>query len=517
MMPFSLIGAGIVKLDARKKEPLFRQIYSGIRGSILSGRLAKGIALPSSRDLASQLSVSRMTVVNAFDQLMAEGYLTTRQGAGTFVSDDLPEEKQLVQFHSTNEQPRLDFPAQTTRSYLSNNGMRLVKFASGQCSVSHEHLRPFCPGVPALDLFPFEVWSKLQRQVWKRVTPQDISYGQPAGFDPLRKSIAEYVQTFRGVRCEPGQVMVVSGTQQAVDVISRLLIDKGDHVLFENPGYRTARIAMAAAGAKIVPMPIDENGADVSCGIRKSPRAKMAYVTPSHQYPMGVTLTVERRIQLIDWAQKNRSVIVEDDYDSEYRYAHHPIPSLQGLDQSDRTVYIGSFSKVVYPAMSMGYAIVPPPMVEAFEAALGLVSRPPATIDQMVLNEFISKGHFGRHLRRMRKIHQERRTAFVDSVEEHLSGKLQIIGSDAGLHCTARILNQQTDIELARRIKSRGFAMRALSECLLETPTKEKNSKGGKNSKSGKPSARYNGLVFGFACSAPLEIKEAVREIAQVI
>ena len=503
-MPNSIIGAGVVKLDARKKEPLFRQIYNGIRDSILEGRLTKGTALPSSRELAAQLNVSRMTVVNAFDQLLAEGYLTAVQGSGTFVSDDLPEEKQLARFQFAVEKPRSK-SLHSPGTYLSAGGKRLTNIAGDSRNASDDKLRPFCPGVPALDQFPFEVWAKLQRQVWRRATPQDISYGSAAGYGPLRKSIADYVQAFRGVRCEAAQVMVVSGTQQAIDVTSRLLIGDDDHVLFEDPGYRTARAAILAAGATVVPMPVDENGADVSYGIRKYPRARMAYVTPSHQYPMGVTLSVERRMQLIEWAEQNQSVIVEDDYDSEYRYAQHPIPSLQGLDQSGRTVYIGSFSKVVFPAMSMGYAVVPPAMVGAFESALGLISRPPASIDQMVLNEFIGKGHFERHLRRMRKVHQERRTALVDSIEEHLAHKLQIVGSDAGLHCTARILGNQSDIAIAKRVRCRGIAMRALSECLLEKPQAAKRVKG------------YNGLVFGFACSTPAAIRKAIREIAEVI
>ena len=292
--------------------------------------------------------------------------------------------------------------------------------------------------------------------------------------------------------------MIVAGTQQAIDVVSKLLLDPGDEVLFEDPGYRSARAAIAANGGKIVPMPVDENGADIEFGIKHSPHAKMIYVTPSHQFPVGVTMSIERRMELINWAQRKRSMIIEDDYDSEYRYAQHPIPSLQGLDLAERTIYIGSFSKVICPAMSMGYAIVPKPIISAFSAALGLVGRPPSKSNQMIINDFITNGHFGRHLRKMRKIHQLRRTMLVESFERHLVGKLQIIGADAGLHCTARVLTNHHDSTLADRIEAMGIVIRKLSAY------------------SHSKRSAHNGLIFGFACATPSQIENAVKQIATV-
>lgn len=292
--------------------------------------------------------------------------------------------------------------------------------------------------------------------------------------------------------------MIVGGTQQAIEVASKLLLDPGDEVLFEDPGYRTARAAIAANGGKIVPMPVDEHGADVESGFKRSPQAKMIYVTPSHQFPMGVTMPIERRMELANWARRNRSIIIEDDYDSEYRYAQHPIPSLQGLDVAERTVYIGSFSKVIFPSMSLGYAIVPKPIATTFSAALGLVSRPPAKLNQMIVNEFITNGHFGRHLRRMRKIHQLRRTALVESLNLQLGGKLQIIGADAGLHCTARILTKHKDTTLAERIGALGIVIRNLSAYSF---SKQR---------------QHNGLMFGFACAPPQQLQQAVKQVATV-
>ena len=495
-MTTTFFGSGIVKLDGRRKRPMFRQIYDSVRNAILDGQLSKGFALPSSRELATELGVSRMTVVSAYDQLIAEGYLTSAVGRGTFVSRELPEEHQMVQFQ--NRQPLSGRSAGGDTPFLSKTGKQFLSERNGLPDFSQGWLKPFCPGIPALDQFPIETWTRISRQRWKRFSASDLSYGHPAGYLPLRKSIAEYVQAFRGVRCDHTQVMVLGGTQQAVDVTARLMLDKGDKVLFENPGYRTARSAIVARGAKIVPMPVDENGAVISEGIRRAPTASLAYVTPSHQFPMGVTLSIERRMELINWAQRNNSLIIEDDYDSEYRYAQRPIPSLQGLDQSGRTVYIGSFSKVIFPALSMGYAIVPAVVTEAFESALAIVGRPPSILDQIILNDFIKQGHFGRHLRRMRKIHQERRTVLVDSIEEHLHGKLQIVGSDAGLHCTARMLTNENAAVVAEKIRRRGVVIRDLSE--YEIPTTAAAEK-------------TNGLIFGFASSTPSQIRAATRSI----
>ena len=231
----------------------------------------------------------------------------------------------------------------------------------------------------------------------------------------------------------------MSGTQQAVDLVARLAIDKGDRVLFENPGYNGARSAFESVGARIVPIEVDETGINVDQAIEQSCGARLIYVTPSHQFPMGVTLSIERRMKLIEWARKTGSLIFEDDYDSEYRYSHRPIPSLQGLGDGENTIYVGSFSKVVFPSLSMGYVIVPKSMTDVVAKSLSLSSRPPATMDQMVLTDFIAGGHFARHLRRMRQIHQQRRLALVEAVEAHLSGHLEIVGCDAGLHCAAML------------------------------------------------------------------------------
>ncbi|HBE66857.1 MAG TPA: PLP-dependent aminotransferase family protein [Planctomycetaceae bacterium] len=495
-----------VRLDGRRREALFQQIYESIRQSILAGKLKPGVRLPSSRDLTQQWGVSRTTVVAAIDRLVAEGYLHSVRGSGTFVSDEMSEECLCasVPWTPPGANESQDNPAESRNvlrtSEVSDFGAELMSIDKVNADTAAPEA--FCPGEPATDAFPMDVWSKIVRGVWKRVRPVDLTYGEPAGQLPLRRSIASYLQRHRGVRCEPRQVMIVGGTQQGVDLVSRLLVSPGDRVLFENPGYVSARDAIEKAAGRIVCMPVDEHGACVSAGTALTPQAKLAYVTPSHQYPIGATMPIERRLELLAWASDSKAWILEDDYDSEYRYGQQPIPAMQGLDASGRVIYVGSFSKVVFPALGLGYVIVPPQLVEVFENALRLASRPGSQIDQLVLSEFIREGHFGRHLRRMRRIHAQRRLAFVEGVRSLLSDRLTIIGSQAGLHCAALLKSKKSDVRIVRELGQAGITARALSEYYHpSTPTKD----------------RLKGLVFGFACVAPAQIKKGLAKVAEVV
>ena len=373
-------------------------------------------------------------------------------------------------------------------------------FRSGNPS-SGVSLKPFRAGVPALDEFPIDVWTRLCRRRWKQITPDDLTYGDPAGYLPLRKAITSYVRAFRGVGCDESQVMIVSGTQQAVDVVARISTDEGDGVLFEDPGYLRARAGFRAAGARIIPIPVDSNGMKVELAVDKFPGARIAYVTPSHQYPMGVALSIERRMHLIEWANKTGGLVFEDDYDSEYRYAQRPIPAMQGLDKGNRTIYVGSFSKVIFPSLSIGYAIVPPGMAKVFRKAMSLVGRPPSRFDQLVLTDFIDEGYFARHLRRMRTIHEQRRTALVNTIDQNLSDILQIEGADAGLHCTALFRDNRPDVPVVQAAADNGIMLKAVSTYYYP----------------GAGSRQRNGLVFGFASATPGQIKSAVRRLASVI
>jgi GntR family transcriptional regulator/MocR family aminotransferase len=506
----SSIELGFIRLNRRKRKSLATQLYQALSQAILDGQLAKGFRLPSTRGLAEDLGVSRTTVISAFEQLTAEGYLTGAVGKGTFVSEQLPEERQLAKFRplhekqtaiaqTKNREPTKQLATKPGRKLKLGQYAKALESANVQLpNHGDENLIPFLPGVPALDEFPVDVWARLVRRRWKAPNASGLSYGSPVGYAPLRSAIAEYVRAFRGVKCDEDQVFVVSGTQQAVDLIARLVIDKGDRVLFENPGYNGARSAFESEGATIVPVEIDGSGMNIDQAIEKSRGARMVYVTPSHQFPMSVTLSIERRMKLIDWAKKTGSLIFEDDYDSEYRYAHRPIPSLQGLGDGENTIYVGSFSKVIFPSLSMGYVIVPKSMTNIVARSLSLSSRPASTMDQMILTDFIAEGHFARHLRRMKQIHQQRRIALVESVETHLSDHLEIVGCEAGLHCAALLKNHLDDRDICERLDDIGVVARPLSNYFVE-------------GKTDKP-----GLLLGFASATPARIRNAVKKMKSV-
>lgn len=500
----AFIDLGFLRLDRRKQTSLAQQLYHELREAILSGQIKKGHRLPSTRELASDLRVSRMTVVNAFDQLMLEGYLSGNVGRGTFVNDQLPEEKLRVKFCEANI--RQQSPQQTsTKKLFSKQGRRFTGNEFDQGLVRSRFV-PFQSGIPAVDEFPLNAWAKMRRNLWKHVQGEHLSYGDAAGYRPLREAIADYARVSRGVKFDDDQVVIVSGTQQAADAIARLATSPDDEIIFENPGYGRARAVFLAARTNVVSVPVDQCGLNVDEAIDKAPNARIAYVTPSHQYPMGVTLSIERRIQLIDWANRTGALIFEDDYDAEFRYCQQPIPAMQGLDQGGRTVYCGSLSKVIYPSLSIGYVILPKAMVEPFVKAICLTSRPPSTFDQMAITEFIVNGDFARHLRRMRSIHEERCTTLTTCIQEELSDHLTIVGADAGLHCATWLNEKYDDVEISRRADKIGILVRPLSEYVYPLVKKSQEKK----------TKHLNGLVFGFACCTPEQIRSSVKKLAQV-
>ena len=487
---------GFLRLDGRRKAPLFRQLYEQIRLAILQGELKTNDRIPSSRDLTHQLGVSRTTVVTALDMLISEGYLATRPGTGTFVASDIPDQQVATNHGQT--------PSGTQSAgaiELSHFGKFVAK--SDRNSLYRGRPAPLCPGEPALDMFPSRIWSKIVRRVWKSVSPTELSYGEPSGYFPLRRQIAEYLGARRGVSCKPSQVMIVSGTQQAIDVCARLFLKTNDQVLVENPGYISAREAFEKHLVKVASLPVDQYGADISQVSTRGRNSKLVYVTPSHQFPLGITMSIERRLELIQWAQQSNAVILEDDYDSEFRYGQKPLPCLQGLDQSARTIYVGSFSKVICPGLGIGFAIVPASVERAFESALRLSGRPPSQIDQIVLSEFIREGHFVRHIRRMRKTHGERRQQLVDALRKKLSEKLDVVGSPAGLHCTALFKNKQTnDRNIVDRLAEAKVIARALSTYYAQGTAL---------------SDIRTGLVLGFASSSPVQIRRAISSLATTL
>ena len=407
----------LVLLDAHSGAPLFRQLYDGLRHAIVAGRLRPGARLPASRTLGADLGLSRNTVDQAYDQLHAEGYLDRHPRRGTFVSRTPPDQVLQAVAPSSVVRPRLYAgPSASPRRMLSSRGRAIADIALPVGVNTNTLPRPFRPGVPALDAFPIQLWARLSARHWRRASRRHLAYGHSAGYQPLREAIAQHVAAARGVRCTPEQVIIVGGSQQALALSTRLLLECGDAVWMEEPGYVGARAAFIASEANVIAVPVDDQGLDVEAGERLAPTARMAFVTPSHQHPLGIVMSVPRRMALLDWARRADAWILEDDYDSEIRYHGRPLPAMQGLDDDGRVIYLGTFSKTVFPALRLGYVIVPPSLVEAFSTARLIVDRHSSVVEQAVLADFIAEGHYARHVRRMRALYAERQEALLDAL-----------------------------------------------------------------------------------------------------
>jgi GntR family transcriptional regulator/MocR family aminotransferase len=459
-----LPGFPQLTVDEAAEEPLFRQLYDRLRAAVLAGELRPGVRLPSTRALAAALGVSRNTVMAAFEQLLAEGYLEGRVGAGTFVTHTLPDD--LLRLR---QRARPVEVSPGSAQPLSRRGNLLTSMPVSY-SRSSGPPRAFRIGVPAADAFPFELWSRLVARRWRNAPHELLGYGESAGHRPLREAIAAYLAVARGVRCDPGQVVIVAGSQQALDLSARLLLDDGDAVWMEEPGYQGARAAFRGAGARVVAVPVDGEGLDVAAGSTLCPDAAMAYVTPSHQFPLGATMSLSRRLALLEWAQRAGAWILEDDVSSEYRYAGRPLEALQGLDRGGRVIYAGTFSKVLAPAIRLGYVVVPPDLVDAFTAARAVSDRHSPSVDQAALADFMEAGHFERHIRRMRALYHERQAALVDACRRELGGLLDVEAADAGMHLAGRLPPHADDAACSAAALDAGIEATALSRYCVETP-----------------------------------------------
>lgn len=479
----------IIAVDRKAPSPLHRQIYDGYRAAIVSGTLRPGQRVPSTRGLASELGISRIPVLGAYTQLLAEGYFQSRVGAGTAVSLSLPDQAVLPEVRSLRSTP-------------AGNGLRLVaKHPSLSKVVENPPWRrswgPFGVGQVAFDQFPFRVWNSLVTRHCRHTSTKHLDYGNPMGLKDLREAIAVYLRTSRGVRCEADQIMIVSGSQHGLDVSVRVLLEPGSRVWMEEPGYRFARSVFALNGCQVVPVPVDDEGLDVAAGMQRCRKARAAFVTPSHQYPLGVTMSASRRLQLLDWAEHSQSWILEDDYDSEYRYETMPISSLQGLDRNSRVVYIGTLSKVLFPSLRLGYLVIPGDLVERFLVVRLAMDIAPSTFWQLVLADFIAEGHFSRHLRRMRWVYRERLNELINSLRKELGPNVEITGGQAGMHLCL-ILNGISDHEIANRAAQANLRLVPLSA-----------------SYAGK--ALRTGFILGFGSTAASEMSNAVRKLRAVL
>jgi GntR family transcriptional regulator / MocR family aminotransferase len=470
-----------VALDRTSRVPLTRQIYDFWRLGILQGRFAGGQRVPSTREAAETLSLSRGTVGQAYEQLVSEGYLESVRGSGTFVCRQLPDRL-------------LEAPLPAARDAARGEMARLSRFGRRLADDFHQPAR--LPGHislsewgPDLGLFPWKLWHRCYARGLRTLSMDAESHGRHVrGYQPLCDEIASYVSRSRGVNCVSAQVIVVNGSQQALDLCARLLLDRGDEVIIENPGYIGARRVFEASGARLKPVAVDAEGLICS---RLKRRARLAYVTPAHQFPTGAALSLRRRLALIGWARAHDAVIIEDDYDSEYRYGGAPTPALQGLASGAAVVYCGTFSQVMFPALRIGYLVVPEALVSVFERAKWLADRHTPLYHQVALCRFMREGHLERHIRRMRRTYGLRHAALALALRDCFGAGAAILGEAAGLHAYVRF----DDPEVAMRAARNKVQLRSVAEYFIRRP----------------PANEY---VVGFSMLSERAIREAVKRLA---
>jgi GntR family transcriptional regulator/MocR family aminotransferase len=472
--------------------PTYRQLYAALRDAILDGRLRPGVKLPSTRDLADRYELARGTIVIAFDQLKAEGYLSGRIGSGTYVSEVLPEALlhagpgTRARQHGAGRRPRR----------LSDVAKRAEAFKPSLAPAA----RAFRANQPALDLFPTTLWAQVAGRRLRRASTALLKGCPPGGYPPLQRALADYLGSSRGVICAPEQIAIVSGVQEAIDLTARLVLNPGDGVCIEDPGYMAAARAFAAAGASMTHVPLDDEGMTIPRRVkdRRGQPPRLVYVTPAHQFPMGMTMSLARRLALLDWARRTGALIFEDDYDSEYRFAGTPVPALQSLDRDGSVLFAGSFSKVLFPSLRIGYLVVPPDLVDRVEAIKSLTSRHAPLIDQVVLCDFMTEGHFGRHVRRMREIYAGRLTALLRAVRDQLDDVVEVSPVEAGLQTPVTFRRDIDAVAVKHAAAERGVEVFELSRY------------------GARPLAR-DGLLLGFAAVDEAEIRRGVKELAAVL
>jgi GntR family transcriptional regulator / MocR family aminotransferase len=473
--------------------PLGQQVYQSLRRAILGGAAAPGTRLPSTRALARDLSVSRNTVLLAYDQLLAEGYLEGRRGSGTYVARALPD----AMLAPPAVRRRRAEPLATARPRLSGYGRRVASLGDVLVGAPGSGLPyDFRYGVPSVDDFPHARWRRLIGRRARVASPTSMGYGPTAGDPRLRAELAAYLGRARGVVSDAEQIVVVNGSQQALDLAARVLLEPDDRVVIEEPHYQGARRVFVAAGARLVPGPVDGEGLDVSRLPREAARARLVYVTPSHQFPLGAIMSLARRLALLEWARRVGAYVVEDDYDSEYRYEGRPVEAVQALDARGQVIYVGTLSKVLFPALRVGYLVLPPPLVEPVRAAKWLTDRHTPTLEQEVLADFIHEGDFERHLRRSRTRNAARRAALLDALATHLGGRAEVAGANAGVHLVVWLsgLRGRSVEPLVARAAADGVGIYPIAPYYLRAPQR-------------------HGLILGYASLDERAIREGIRRL----
>lgn len=478
-----------VRIDHDAARPVTTQLYIALRDLILSGGVAAGARLPATRTLASEAGVSRTTVIEAFDRLAAEGLVESRVGAGTYVAQVL---------EAARPKPVAASPAVASPPPRLSRATARSVARFGERKRLPSVARAFTTALPAFDAFPMAQWARLSAKHWRRNRSEVMGYGDPFGHPALRHAIAAHLRANRGIDCDAQQIFIVAGAQQAFSLVASALLNPGDRVWFENPGAIGARNSLIAAGAELTPVPVDEQGLRVDEGLRRAPRFRLAFVTPSHQQPLGMVMSLERRFALLNAAQRARAWIIEDDYDGEFSFGGTPLPTLKSVDATDLVIYVGTFSKSLFPSLRLGYFLAPPALADTLGSIMSKVLHGVPTFVQSVVAEFIDEGHFAAHLRRMRRIYAERHEALCHAAQRRLAGLLDVVPSHSGLHTIAHLapgLQEGAVVEaaLARDITVSGIGRYALTKM---------------------PS---RGLVLGFGGVVPKDIEAGVTVLAEVL
>lgn len=463
-------------------------LYTELRSAILDRRLKPGSRIPSTRSLSKQYALARGTVTAAFDSLKSEGYVEAKVGAGTFVTVSVPDDAMTTRAEPCTAVTEPSKAGLAKRGREAVQGVRILP-------ASHSVGKAFRSYEPAIDLFPVNLWSRVAGRVLRRAPRSLYGQGDARGYLPLRKAVAEYIGAARGVRCNAGQIIITSGTQQSLDMVARMLLDPGDAAWMEDPGYPGAVFALRAAGAHIVPIPVDQDGLVVEEALRQGPHARLAYVTPANQFPLGVTMSQQRRVELLEWAARESAWIIEDEYDAEYRYFGRPLPSLQSFDRSGCVIYAGTFTKMLFNSLRLGFLVLPERIVDAFAAARTVLDRHPPTLEQAILTDFILDGHFGHHVRRMRQRYARRMAVLYDASRESLAGGLDVVNANSGMRTLGWIRTGQTDTDLAHRARVRGLEVSAVSDFTIRH-------------------AHPGALILGFPGCSSAELKRGVGVLA---
>lgn len=480
-----------VTLDHQSPRPISTQLYMILRDMMLSGAIAPKMRLPATRAMAQDLGISRTTVIEAFERLAAEGLVYARTGAGTYVSEVLDSARPR-----SVKAPTAGQPARPTPSL--SNAMDWAVHRFGERTRLPHTPRAFVTALPAFDVFPMAQWTRIATRHWRDRREEAMGYGAPCGYAPLRAAIAAHLRANRGIGCDTAQIFIVGGAQQAFNLIGLTLLNPGDKAWFENPGAIGARNSLLASGAELVPVPVDAEGLCVDEGLRRARQFRLAFVTPSHQQPLGHIMSLERRFALLRSAEEAGAWIIEDDYDGEFCFGQQPIATLKSIDRAGLVIYVGTFSKSLFPALRLGFMLVPPSLVETFNRVFASFAQGVPTSVQATVAAFIEEGFFATHIRRMRRIYQERHAMLREAAERELSGLLDIVPAESGLHTIGLLHPGIAEGTAAQMAVARGIIVSPTARFCIE-PTST------------------NALVLGFGCVTPKDIRSGISVLGAAL